>query len=163
MRLYFYEALREYGLELLATSGELEQTRTAHAAYYLMLAEATEFHEQQEVVISSNYRDSITHRRDRIAASTASLSYSTFEELTTREREVLRLLAMGLSNKLIAERLVISPHTVSGHIQSIFGKLAINSRSATHRYNPNWALSRRMWPKTASSSLPQRSVWASIS
>ncbi len=57
-----------------------------------------------------------------------------YEELTAREIEVLRLLALGLSNKQIAGRLVISPHTVNGHIHSIFGKLALNSRSAATRY-----------------------------
>ncbi len=57
-----------------------------------------------------------------------------YEELTTRETEVLRLLALGLSNKQIAGRLVLSPHTVNGHIHSIFGKLALNSRSAATRY-----------------------------
>jgi len=66
--------------------------------------------------------------------STEPLSFIAYEELTTRESEVLRLLALGLSNKKIAECLVISPHTVNGHIHSIFGKLALNSRSAATRY-----------------------------
>ena len=66
--------------------------------------------------------------------STEPLSFTIYEELTAREIEVLRLLALGLSNKQIAERLVISPHTVNGHIHSIFGKLALNSRSAATRY-----------------------------
>ena len=57
-----------------------------------------------------------------------------YEELTTREIEVLRLLTTGLSNSQIAERLVLSPHTVNGHIQSIYGKLGLNSRSAATRY-----------------------------
>ncbi|HEY6411598.1 MAG TPA: LuxR C-terminal-related transcriptional regulator, partial [Ktedonobacteraceae bacterium] len=57
-----------------------------------------------------------------------------YEELTGREIGVLRLLAMGLSNKQIAERLVLSPYTVSGYTQSIFGKLGLNSRSAATRY-----------------------------
>ncbi len=92
-------------------------------------------HDQQEVVINSNYMDNITpRRRNRVSGSTELLSSSAYGELTTREIEVLRLLAMGLSNKQIAERLVLSPHTVSGHIQSIFGKLALNSRSAATRY-----------------------------
>ena len=68
------------------------------------------------------------------ARSTESLSSLAYEELTAREIEVLRLLALGLSNKQIAGRLVISPHTVNGHIHSIFGKLALNSRSAATRY-----------------------------
>jgi predicted ATPase/DNA-binding CsgD family transcriptional regulator len=66
--------------------------------------------------------------------STEPLSLLIYEELTAREIEVLRLLALGLSNKQIAERLVISPHTVNGHIHSIFGKLALNSRSAATRF-----------------------------
>src|SRR6266480_1126398 len=66
--------------------------------------------------------------------STEPLSFLAYEELTAREIEVLRLLSRGLSNKQIAGRLVISPHTVNGHIHSIFGKLALNSRSAATRY-----------------------------
>ena len=66
--------------------------------------------------------------------STESIFPPAYEELTPRETEVLRLLAMGLTNKQIAERLVLSTHTVNGHIHSIFGKLALNSRSAATRY-----------------------------
>ena len=66
--------------------------------------------------------------------STESIFPPAFEELTPREIEVLRQLATGLSNKQIAECLVLSPHTVNGHIHSIFGKLAVNSRSAATRY-----------------------------
>ena len=54
--------------------------------------------------------------------------------LTAREVEVLRLVAMGLSKKQMAEQLVLSPNTVNVHIQSIYGKLGINSRSAATRY-----------------------------
>ena len=54
--------------------------------------------------------------------------------LTAREVEVLRLVAMGLSKNQIAEQLVLSPNTVNVHIQSIYGKLGINSRSAATRY-----------------------------
>ncbi|HKF38113.1 MAG TPA: protein kinase, partial [Ktedonobacteraceae bacterium] len=56
------------------------------------------------------------------------------EDLTAREVEVMHLLAMGLRNAEIAERLVVSPHTVNGHVQSIYGKLGVNSRSAVTRY-----------------------------
>jgi DNA-binding CsgD family transcriptional regulator len=66
--------------------------------------------------------------------STESIFPPAYEELTPREIEVLRLLAMGLTNKQIAGRLVLSSHTVNGHIHSIFGKLALNSRSAATRY-----------------------------
>jgi DNA-binding NarL/FixJ family response regulator len=50
-------------------------------------------------------------------------------ELTPREREVLALLASGGSSKEIARKLVISPRTVSTHVQHILGKLDVNSRA----------------------------------
>lgn len=50
--------------------------------------------------------------------------------LTEREREVLTLLARGLTNQEIAERLVISSNTVKRHLKSIFEKLGTHTRSA---------------------------------
>ena len=54
--------------------------------------------------------------------------------LTAREMEVLRLLADGLTNPQIAERLVVSQPTVNTHVASLFNKLGVNSRSAATRY-----------------------------
>jgi HD-GYP domain-containing protein (c-di-GMP phosphodiesterase class II) len=50
--------------------------------------------------------------------------------LTPREVEVLRLAARGLSNKEIAERLVISPKTVGNHIEHIYTKIDASTRAA---------------------------------
>jgi DNA-binding NarL/FixJ family response regulator len=50
--------------------------------------------------------------------------------LTAREREVLRLIADGLSDEAIAERLVLSPHTVHRHVANIRSKLRQPSRAA---------------------------------
>jgi non-specific serine/threonine protein kinase len=50
--------------------------------------------------------------------------------LTRRELEVLRLLVEGLSDREIAERLFISPHTVMRHVAGILGKLDVSSRTA---------------------------------
>ena len=50
--------------------------------------------------------------------------------LTGRELEVLRLVAAGRSNRAIAEELVISEHTVARHLQNIFAKLGVSSRTA---------------------------------
>jgi DNA-binding NarL/FixJ family response regulator len=248
-RLYLLEALREYGLESLTENGELGQTRDAHAAYYLELAEeavsvlpgtnhtiwqerlewevenlraamewllkrhhteealrlataleqfwlsgdnmseghgfleqaleavcesdtlvtarviaralrvaddlkfnqkdservvegfeereriSRQRHDQKDIAAIMNSESNRRHYRDHLAlASTEPRSRPSFEALTTREVEVLCLLTIGLSNRDIAERLVVSRHTVSGHVQSIYGKLAVNSRSAATRY-----------------------------
>jgi DNA-binding NarL/FixJ family response regulator len=53
-----------------------------------------------------------------------------FPELTSREREVLDLVAAGQRNQAIADELVLSPKTVANHISSIFAKLAVADRSA---------------------------------
>jgi len=63
-------------------------------------------------------------RPERLGASPASL-----EELTDREREVLSLVAMGLSNDEIAAELVISPATVRTHINRVMMKLGAGNRA----------------------------------
>ena len=51
------------------------------------------------------------------------------EPLTLREQEVLELLAAGLTNREIAEDLVISPETVKKHTGNIYGKLGASNRT----------------------------------
>jgi DNA-binding NarL/FixJ family response regulator len=57
-------------------------------------------------------------------------SQSELGTLTEREREVLDLLAQGLTNKEVAERLVITTNTVKRHLKAIFEKLNVHTRSA---------------------------------
>jgi DNA-binding NarL/FixJ family response regulator len=54
--------------------------------------------------------------------------------VTPRERDVLRLLAEGLTNRQIAERLVISEHTVHRHVTNVLRKLELPSRAAAAAY-----------------------------
>lgn len=57
----------------------------------------------------------------------------TLDQLTARERDVLALMAQGLSNQAIAGRLVLSEKTIETHVGHIFGKLGIESTGREHR------------------------------
>lgn len=153
LRLYLLRLIRQYGWECLFTCGELEQARAAHAHYYLSLVE------QNSATVGTTAQTPWQKRLERedgnIRAARQWLLEqrkidASFlpgdtpspvapmpvlpEELTAREREVLHFLALGLSNKGIAEQLILSPFTVNRHVQSIYGKLGVSSRSAATRF-----------------------------
>ena len=54
--------------------------------------------------------------------------------LTAREVEVLQLVTQGWTDVQVADKLVISPRTVQGHLRSIYNKINVSSRSAATRY-----------------------------
>jgi DNA-binding NarL/FixJ family response regulator len=54
--------------------------------------------------------------------------------LTTREVEVLSLVASGLTNAQAAERLSVTPRTVNAHLTSIYSKIGVTSRSGAVRF-----------------------------
>jgi DNA-binding NarL/FixJ family response regulator len=56
------------------------------------------------------------------------------DDLTPREAEVLALIAAGLSNREIAERLVVSGATVKTHVNRIFSKIGARDRAQAVRY-----------------------------
>jgi LuxR family transcriptional regulator, maltose regulon positive regulatory protein len=64
------------------------------------------------------------------AAAAAPAGAAKKNELTRRELEVLRLVAEGLSNDSIAERLFVSDHTVHRHLANILNKLEVSTRAA---------------------------------
>jgi DNA-binding NarL/FixJ family response regulator len=59
-------------------------------------------------------------------------------DLSDRELQVVRLVAAGLSNNEIADRLYISPRTVTTHLQHVYQRVGLASRTALIR----WALDR---------------------
>jgi len=74
--------------------------------------------------------DRATFRRVVEETRASNQSLSELNALTDREREVLVLLAQGLANKEIAEKLVITTNTVKRHLKAIFEKLDVHTRSA---------------------------------
>jgi DNA-binding NarL/FixJ family response regulator len=60
--------------------------------------------------------------------------------LSQREIEVLRLLARGLSNRDVAERLCISPETVKHHIQHVYDKIGLSTRAGATLFAMEHAL-----------------------
>ena len=67
-------------------------------------------------------------------AARAGAAGHSFDVLTEREREVLALIAQGLSNQEIADQLVISAKTVNRHRENIMAKLNLHSRVELVRY-----------------------------
>ena len=75
--------------------------------------------------------------------------------LTAREAEVLILLARGMSNKQIAERLVITPKTAGNHVEHIYAKIGASSRAAAALF----AVQHGLLPEERI--VPPTSVWNS--
>jgi DNA-binding CsgD family transcriptional regulator len=67
---------------------------------------------------------------ERLTAQRPGSAGAATSGLSLRELEVLRLVAVGRSNRAIAAELVLSEHTVARHVQNIFAKLDVTSRTA---------------------------------
>jgi DNA-binding NarL/FixJ family response regulator len=72
--------------------------------------------------------DEFSARMRRLMVRAAAATPSVEADLTRRELEVLRLMANGFAPTEIAEELVITPKTVSSHVQNLLGKLDVHSR-----------------------------------
>jgi len=64
-----------------------------------------------------------------VAPAASSLDAGGDRALTSREREIVEMMAEGLGNRIIARRLAISRHTVKFHVASILAKLRARSRT----------------------------------
>jgi DNA-binding NarL/FixJ family response regulator len=76
--------------------------------------------------VAAELMDRIADLSDKL--SNVGIRPAHYEELTEREREILGLVAQGLSNQEIAEQLVIGLGTVKNHVHNIFEKLHVNNR-----------------------------------
>lgn len=71
---------------------------------------------------------SVAQRLSRLSQGLRNHQQNGQPRLTAREREVLELIASGMSNKDIAQRLDIALYTVKNHVHNLFGKLSVNRR-----------------------------------
>ena len=70
----------------------------------------------------------LLNKPQRIAAKPPSSGWGGL--LTEREKDVLRWISLGASNKVVAQKLSISPSTVRTHVESVFRKLECSTRAA---------------------------------
>jgi DNA-binding NarL/FixJ family response regulator len=68
-------------------------------------------------------------RRVQIEVASEMAQHAADQSLTAREIEILKLIAKGCSNKIVADRLDISEDTVKGHVSNILEKLKANDRT----------------------------------
>ncbi|HET9496332.1 MAG TPA: response regulator transcription factor [Chloroflexia bacterium] len=90
----------------------------------------------REMVIEETIRGGPTYYRPARVTFSRSPEEAYADQLTAltrREREVLSLIATGLSNSQIAQILSISRHTVHAHLYSIYSKLGVGTRTAAAR------------------------------
>jgi DNA-binding NarL/FixJ family response regulator len=76
------------------------------------------------------YGQSVANRIIALLAKATTAQPPAFPDLTTREREVLDLVAAGLRNRTIAERLDISEKTVRNNVSSVLTKLQVDDRTS---------------------------------
>jgi len=113
-------AARETGIPTIVVSGitETEEIERVYSEYSV------------SAFIEKRAFDRAAFRRIVAETKQTHQSQSELSTLTDREHEVLDLLAQGLTNKEIAEKLVITTNTVKRHLKAIFEKLNVHTRSA---------------------------------
>ena len=111
---------KEHNIPTIVVSGtsESEEIQRVYSEYAI------------SAYIEKQAFDRVAFRRAVEETKSKYQSQSELNTLTDREREVLDLLAQGLTNKEIAEKLVITTNTVKRHLKAIFEKLGVHTRSA---------------------------------
>jgi len=115
----------EYAMRLFTEApdrvGYLLKERLADIA---VLMDALRRIDEGECVIDPTIVSRLVHRSRQPGA---------LDDLSSREREVLGLMAEGRSNRAISQRLVVSPKTVEAHVRQIFQKLGLEESADDHR------------------------------
>jgi DNA-binding CsgD family transcriptional regulator len=121
-RLELAAALEDLGVELIASQTDGEATIDALDRALALYTELGATWDARR--IRSRLRELGVRRR----VVTGEPETHGWMALTTSELAVARLVADGLTNREVADRLFLSPHTVNSHLRHVFAKLGINSR-----------------------------------
>lgn len=129
------QANPDTGILILTMSDDdsvLAALRAGARGYVLKGAEGDETLRAIRAVANGQaiFSPSVAERMMQFISRPAEATGTPFPQLTAREQEVLALMAAGLTNTAIAERLVLSPKTVRNHVSNIFGKLDVTDRAA---------------------------------
>jgi DNA-binding CsgD family transcriptional regulator/tetratricopeptide (TPR) repeat protein len=124
-RLEYASALEDLGVSLVATDPDAGIDAFSRAlVVYVEIGAAWDTRR-----VRSRLRD-LGVRRRIVPAETELTGWAA---ITGSELAVVRLVAEGLTNRDVAERLFVSPHTVNSHLRHVFAKLGINSRDELAR------------------------------
>jgi DNA-binding CsgD family transcriptional regulator/tetratricopeptide (TPR) repeat protein len=125
------------GFERCGAPFETAGARLELAASLLALGRAAETRSEAAAALETLLELGAGHEAERartLLAACGGTEAPALPELTAREREVLGLVADGLTNREIAEQLVLSEHTVHRHVTNILRKLGLPSRTAAAAY-----------------------------
>ena len=131
----------------------LREIRETYPLLTIIMVSSLDFHETIEQILeagANGFLAKSTPMEEMIEAITAILdgevvvtsehNYSEKVELSQRQREILRLLSQGLSNKKIAQELSISDTTVKEHVSNILTALKVDSRIGAALFAQNRGL-----------------------
>jgi len=130
-----HEAVRHFELDVRTESGEVVQTHVsivvfpgprAHQYTLVHFIEKVDRHREANELVRRILTEQHPLPTLRLTASDAATAPS--QPLTSRELQILRLLAEGVSTKLIADSLFISVTTTRNHVQNILRKLDVHSK-----------------------------------
>ena len=113
---------------------EALRTQLGEQAFATAWAEGRTMSPEQALAAPGQVTLSASTKEERPSSPTTTSPPPYPDGLTAREVEVLRVVAQGLTNEQVAERLIISPRTVDTHLTSIYSKIGVSSRVAATRY-----------------------------
>ena len=109
------------------------QTRAAHSGYSVVektCSQSTLAHEIESVLFKSGILNgSSSDSAPANEHQSNIVAYPGAKPLTWRQVEIMRMTAEGLSAKMVAQRIGLSPETVRGHIREIFKRLEVSNKA----------------------------------